>query len=277
MLVIQYRKYPQVMTLRAKQMVEKVGGNLLGVVLNNINISQDSYYYYYSGYYYDYYSKHDDSDRNGTNGANGARLPVGELRQLPQSGELDRIGRLVAQALCRRQPRSMRTGARDHGRAPGPLGRAVQSRRVARHQPGPSRIELARHTRQCGRQAEPAFQADDDDVEVGPVITQFGWQYERQFASLEQGPVALNEFILLIGGLDQGTFIPSITWIVGIRTPGNFEFGVGPNATPNGVALAISSGVTFRAGALAIPVNLAIVPGRIGTRASLLTGFNLYR
>jgi Mrp family chromosome partitioning ATPase len=49
------------MTLRAKQMVEKVGGRLLGVVLNNINISQDSYYYYYSGYYYDYYSKNDES------------------------------------------------------------------------------------------------------------------------------------------------------------------------------------------------------------------------
>ncbi len=60
-LVVQYRKYPQQMTLRAKQMVEKVGGRLLGVVLNNINISQDSYYYYYSGYYYDYYSKNDDS------------------------------------------------------------------------------------------------------------------------------------------------------------------------------------------------------------------------
>ena len=44
-LVIQYRKYPQAMTLRAKQMVEKVGGTVLGVVLNNINISQDSYYY----------------------------------------------------------------------------------------------------------------------------------------------------------------------------------------------------------------------------------------
>ena len=51
------------MTLRAKQMVEKIGGPdcLLGVVLNNINISQDSYYYYYSGYYYDYYSKNDES------------------------------------------------------------------------------------------------------------------------------------------------------------------------------------------------------------------------
>ena len=58
-LVVQYRKYPQQMTVRAKQMVEKIGGPncLLGVVLNNINISQDSYYYYYSGYYYDYYNK----------------------------------------------------------------------------------------------------------------------------------------------------------------------------------------------------------------------------
>jgi capsular exopolysaccharide synthesis family protein len=65
LLVIQYRKYPQAMTLRAKQMVEKVGGTLLGMVLNNINISQDSYYYYYSGYYYDYYSKRDEDDSSG--------------------------------------------------------------------------------------------------------------------------------------------------------------------------------------------------------------------
>ena len=56
-LVVQYRKYPLLMTQRAKDMVTKVGGDLVGVVLNNINISQDSYYYYYSGYYYDYYYK----------------------------------------------------------------------------------------------------------------------------------------------------------------------------------------------------------------------------
>jgi capsular exopolysaccharide synthesis family protein len=68
LLVVQYRKYPQAMTLRAKQMVEKVGGTMLGVVLNNINISQDSYYYYYSGYYYDYYSKYDRYDRYGRYG-----------------------------------------------------------------------------------------------------------------------------------------------------------------------------------------------------------------
>ena len=55
MQVIQYRRYPQPMTVRAKQMIEKVGGNFVGIILNNINMSQDEGYYYYSGYYQDYY------------------------------------------------------------------------------------------------------------------------------------------------------------------------------------------------------------------------------
>jgi capsular exopolysaccharide synthesis family protein len=55
MQVVQYRRYPQPMTIRAKQMIEKVGGNFVGLVLNNINMSQDEGYYYYSGYYHDYY------------------------------------------------------------------------------------------------------------------------------------------------------------------------------------------------------------------------------
>jgi Mrp family chromosome partitioning ATPase len=50
--IIQYRRYPQLMNIRAKQMVEKVGGNLIGIVLNNINMAQDESYYYYGGYYY---------------------------------------------------------------------------------------------------------------------------------------------------------------------------------------------------------------------------------
>jgi succinoglycan biosynthesis transport protein ExoP len=53
--VIQYRRYPQLMNIRAKQLIEKVGGNLIGIVLNNINMSQDESYYYYSGYYHDHY------------------------------------------------------------------------------------------------------------------------------------------------------------------------------------------------------------------------------
>jgi capsular exopolysaccharide synthesis family protein len=63
--VIQYRRYPQPMTIRAKQMIEKVGGNLLGIVLNNISMASDESYYYYSGYYYDYYSKDQEPDGDG--------------------------------------------------------------------------------------------------------------------------------------------------------------------------------------------------------------------
>jgi capsular exopolysaccharide synthesis family protein len=57
--VVQYRRYPQPMTLRAKQMILKVGGNLVGIVLNNINMSQDENYYYYSGYYEYQYQRKD--------------------------------------------------------------------------------------------------------------------------------------------------------------------------------------------------------------------------
>ncbi|MDA7915872.1 polysaccharide biosynthesis tyrosine autokinase [Verrucomicrobia bacterium] len=58
-LVIQYRKYPLAMNLRAKQTVDKVGGHLAGVVMNNINIAQDSYYYY-AGYQYGTYGRDED-------------------------------------------------------------------------------------------------------------------------------------------------------------------------------------------------------------------------
>jgi capsular exopolysaccharide synthesis family protein len=60
--VIQYRRYPQPMSIRAKQMIEKVGGNLIGILLNNINMSQDESYYYYTGYYHGgyYYSRSED-------------------------------------------------------------------------------------------------------------------------------------------------------------------------------------------------------------------------
>jgi capsular exopolysaccharide synthesis family protein len=60
--VIQYRRYPQPMTLRGKQMILKVGGNLIGIVLNNINMTQDENYYYYSGYYE--YQSHNIKEEN---------------------------------------------------------------------------------------------------------------------------------------------------------------------------------------------------------------------
>ena len=77
--VIQYRRYPQPMNIRAKQLIEKVGGNLVGIVLNNINMSQDESYYYYSGYYHDYYYRSEETEpavRAGAGTEDKAKLDI---------------------------------------------------------------------------------------------------------------------------------------------------------------------------------------------------------
>jgi hypothetical protein len=117
----------------------------------------------------------------------------------------------------------------------------------------------------------------EKDIQVGASISQFGWQFEKQFYSKKDGPTFLNEWVALIGGLDQGVVIPSVSWLVGLRTKEGAEFGIGPNVTPAGVALAVSAGVTFRAGMLNVPMNFAVVPSKSGTRFSVLTGFTLRR
>jgi hypothetical protein len=114
-------------------------------------------------------------------------------------------------------------------------------------------------------------------IDVRPMITQFGWQFERQFYSKDSGVAAVNEWVVLVGGLDQGVVLPSLSWLVGLRTKEGTEVGVGPNVTPVGVALAFAAGVTLRAGIMNVPMNLAVVPSKAGTRVSFLTGFNMRR
>ena len=116
---------------------------------------------------------------------------------------------------------------------------------------------------------------EERDIFVAPTISQFGWQLERQFYGNQDGVTVLNEWVGLLGGLNQGVAIPSLTWLVGVRTKEGAEFGLGPNVTPAGFALAVSAGVTFRAGIMNIPMNFAIVPTKAGVRATLLTGFTL--
>jgi len=50
-IVVQHRKLPRNMLLRVKQAVENVGGNVIGVVLNNVDVRSDSQYQYYTSYY----------------------------------------------------------------------------------------------------------------------------------------------------------------------------------------------------------------------------------
>ena len=114
-------------------------------------------------------------------------------------------------------------------------------------------------------------------IDVRSNITQFGWQFEKQFYSRDTGPAVVNEWVLLFGGLEQGHALPSLSWLVGLRSRNGAEFGLGPNLTPAGVALALAGGVTLRSGGLNVPVTFAVVPSKAGTRISMLTGFSLRR
>lgn len=63
-IVVQHRKLPRNMLLRVKQSIENVGGNILGVVLNNVDIRSDSQYQYYTSYY-TYYAPSDSQSGTG--------------------------------------------------------------------------------------------------------------------------------------------------------------------------------------------------------------------
>ncbi len=71
-MVVQHRKYPRAICKRAKDMVTSMGGNLLGVVLNNVNASHDySSYYYEHQYYYYYYQTDSDGKTKRTGRSKG--------------------------------------------------------------------------------------------------------------------------------------------------------------------------------------------------------------
>jgi capsular exopolysaccharide synthesis family protein len=57
-IVVQHRRFPRAMLTRVKQAILGVGGTLLGVVLNNVDLKHDQNYYYYTNYY-GYYSPTD--------------------------------------------------------------------------------------------------------------------------------------------------------------------------------------------------------------------------
>ena len=119
--------------------------------------------------------------------------------------------------------------------------------------------------------------SDEFSQDLGPAISQFGWQFEKRFMSTDTGATAVTEWVMLFGGADQGVFVPSLTWLLGMRTTGGIEFAAGPNLSPAGMAVALAAGVTLRAGNLNVPFNVAVVPSASGARVSFLMGFNSNR
>jgi hypothetical protein len=93
----------------------------------------------------------------------------------------------------------------------------------------------------------------------GAVMSQYGWQWESRF--LDGGDVVgLVEWIALVGGMEKGMFLPSVSSMVGLRTASGFEFAVGPNLSLGGIAMVIGIGKTLKFGKLNVPVNIAYVP-----------------
>ena len=134
-------------------------------------------------------------------------------------------------------------------------------------------------------------------------ISQFGWQFETRLFKLADGSGALFEVIPVIGGLDRGMFLPSISTVFGYRLANGIEFGIGPNLSLSGVGLVYAIGFSFKSGAVTFPINLVFAPSsrnpyynayttdydpntgnyievpsgefeKTGSRLSLLIGFN---
>ncbi len=113
-----------------------------------------------------------------------------------------------------------------------------------------------------------------DEYDATPFITQFGWQFERRYTATENGLTGLTEFVPLVGGIEQGLFLPSLSFLMGLRTAKGAEFAFGPNLSLSGVALVFAVGVTKIYGNLNFPINLSAISSKSGTRISLLFGFN---
>jgi len=114
----------------------------------------------------------------------------------------------------------------------------------------------------------------DKDFDVKPFITQFGWHFERKFLTTNTGPEGVTALIPLIGGVEQGVVIPSLTWITGLRLRNGYEFGVGPNVSIGTAGMAFVFGHTGKLGELYIPKNIGVVLSQDGIRVSFLFGFN---
>lgn len=125
-----------------------------------------------------------------------------------------------------------------------------------------------------GRQAE-ARTPRRVDYDPGPLVTAWGWRWEDQYETFEDGPTGLVEFIPIIAGMEQGLPIPAANVLFGMRSATGTEFAVGPNLSPGGIGLTVAVGKTYRAGPMNLPINFALVSNADGLRYSITFGWNI--
>ena len=147
------------------------------------------------------------------------------------------------------------------------------------------------------------FDFDGDEEQygsTGPAITTlYGWQWESRFADGGGEIVGIVEWIVLVGGMEKGMFLPSASSIIGARMENGLEFGVGPNLSLSGIGMVFGLGYNFKSGNLNLPINISVIPGKnmegtihhydddyynhseekyeynTGTRVAITLGFNM--
>ncbi|OFX88821.1 MAG: hypothetical protein A2W99_04970 [Bacteroidetes bacterium GWF2_33_16] len=113
-----------------------------------------------------------------------------------------------------------------------------------------------------------------NENDISQFISQFGWQFETRFFTLDNGSCGLVEGVVLLGGLEQNTILPSASFLIGLRGQKGIEFGFGPNLSVAGASFVFAVGITLKTQNIFFPINLAMVPSKDGYRFSLLFGFN---
>ena len=118
--------------------------------------------------------------------------------------------------------------------------------------------------------------------DIGRVVSQFGWHFERQVIPEGGGPQFVIQFVPMIAAVEYGKFVPGATLAMGIRMPRGWEFGMGPNivATKNELdntkartSLVVAIGKSMNYGGVSIPINLAVSTAPEGNRYSLIFGY----
>lgn len=118
---------------------------------------------------------------------------------------------------------------------------------------------------------------------MGRMVSLFGWHFEHRITPIGGGPQFLTEFVPLIGGVEYGKILPSMTLALGMRVPSGYEFGIGPSLAASGSGGGVSSGVVLSAGrsidygGVNLPINLAVSLNQKGTVMSLVAGYAVHR
>jgi len=124
----------------------------------------------------------------------------------------------------------------------------------------------------------------DDEKDYFPIFTQMGFEAEQLLPLGDSLNALTVSELFLLGGLDQGLALPNGSLIIGFRSAGGFEAGLGPYVTivaPEGelrlaAAVVYAIGYDFPMKGFSLPITLTMVPlpSYSNPQITILAGFN---